>query len=60
MQSSSQQVAPPLGAEDYLWNEDLAPTTVEQRTWNWVNIAALWVGMVICVPAYLLASGLIA
>jgi NCS1 family nucleobase:cation symporter-1 len=60
MQSSAQQVAPPPGAQDYLWNDDLAPTTVEQRTWNWVNIAALWVGMVICVPAYLLASGLIA
>ena len=60
MQSSGQQVAPPPGAADYLWNEDLAPTSEDQRTWNWVNIAALWVGMVICVPAYLLASGLIA
>ncbi len=60
MQSPSQHVELPSGAEDYLWNEDLAPTSEEQRTWNWVNIAALWVGMVICVPAYLLASGLIA
>ncbi len=42
-----------------LWNADLAPTTDEQRTWGWLNIGALWVGMVICVPAYLLASGLI-
>ncbi len=41
-----------------LWNADLAPTTVSQRTWTWVNISALWVGMAICVPAYLLASGL--
>ena len=41
-----------------LWNEDLAPAEQSQRTWNWVNIAALWVGMVVCVPAYLLASGL--
>lgn len=42
-----------------LWNEDMAPTTEAQRTWTWVNISALWVGMAICVPAYLLASGLI-
>ena len=41
-----------------LWNPDLAPTTAAQRTWGWINIAALWVGMVVCVPAYLLASGL--
>ena len=60
MQSSGPQVATPPGLEDYLWNEDLAPTSVQQRNWNWVNIAALWVGMVICVPAYLLASGLLA
>jgi NCS1 family nucleobase:cation symporter-1 len=44
---------------DYLWNADLAPTSDDQRTWTWVNIAALWVGMVICVPSYLLAAGLI-
>ncbi len=43
-----------------LWNADLAPTTASQRTWTWVNISALWVGMAVCVPAYLLASGLIA
>lgn len=42
-----------------LWNEDLAPTRQSQRTWTWVNISALWVGMAVCVPAYLLASGLI-
>ena len=60
MNSPSHSVEQPAGAENYLWNEDLAPTTEAQRTWGWVNIAALWVGMVICVPAYLLASGLIA
>jgi NCS1 family nucleobase:cation symporter-1 len=42
-----------------LWNPDLAPTVQSQRTWSWVNISALWVGMAVCVPAYLLASGLI-
>ena len=43
-----------------LWNQDLAPADESQRNWTWVNIAALWVGMAVCVPAYLLASGLIA
>jgi len=43
-----------------LWNPDLAPTPEPQRTWTWVNISALWVGMAVSVPAYLLASGLIA
>jgi NCS1 family nucleobase:cation symporter-1 len=45
--------------DSQLWNADLAPTDASQRTWTWVNISALWVGMAICVPAYLLASGLI-
>jgi NCS1 family nucleobase:cation symporter-1 len=54
----------PFGDKDLdnsqLWNPDLAPTSESQRTWTWVNISALWVGMAVCVPAYLLASGLIA
>jgi NCS1 family nucleobase:cation symporter-1 len=42
-----------------LWNEDLAPTTASQRTWRWYHFAALWVGMVMCIPAYTLAAGLV-
>ena len=42
-----------------LWNHDLAPTTQAQRTWRWYHFAALWVGMVISIPAYMLASSLI-
>ena len=42
-----------------LVNEDLLPTTAAQRTWDWKAIAALWVGMVVCVPAYMLAAGLV-
>jgi len=42
-----------------LYNADLAPTTAEQRTWLWYHFAALWVGMVMCIPSYMLASGLI-
>lgn len=47
------------GASPDLVNEDLLPTTAAQRTWDWKAIAALWVGMVVCVPAYMLAAGLV-
>ncbi|MFB9128450.1 nitrate reductase [Paraburkholderia dipogonis] len=42
-----------------LWNEDIAPTSVAQRSWRWRHYAALWTGMVMCIPCYILASGLI-
>jgi NCS1 family nucleobase:cation symporter-1 len=42
-----------------LWNPDLAPTPPERRTWRWYHYAALWLGMVMCVPAYTLASSLV-
>lgn len=44
---------------DSLHNKDLAATTREQRTWSKWNLAALWVGMAICIPTYMLASTLI-
>jgi len=42
-----------------LWNKDLAPTTIAQRTWSVWSIAALWISMSACIPTYMLASGLI-
>lgn len=42
-----------------LWNDDLAPTRDEARSWDWKSYAALWVAMVVCVPTYLLAGGLV-
>lgn len=41
-----------------LYNEDLAPTGPERRTWNTYNIAALWIGMSVVITTYTLASGL--
>ena len=38
------------------YNEDIAPTKLSQRTWSRWNIAALWVGMAICVPTYTLGG----
>ena len=43
-----------------LYNEDLAPTGPERRTWSTYNIAALWIGMSIVITTYLLAAGLMA
>jgi nucleobase:cation symporter-1, NCS1 family len=43
-----------------LYNEDLAPTGFEERTWTTYNIAALWIGMSIVITTYLLASTLMA
>ena len=48
------------GADPRLYNHDLAPTDAAHRTWTWKSFTALWVGMVACVPTYMLASGLIA
>ena len=43
-----------------LSNPDLSPVPYSQRTWSMWNIVALWIGMAVCIPTYLLASGMIA
>jgi NCS1 family nucleobase:cation symporter-1 len=43
-----------------LYNEDLAPIPAEKRRWGAYEFAALWVGMAICIPSYMLAASLIA
>ncbi len=42
------------------YNADIAPTRASQRTWNTWHVAALWVGMAICVPTYTLGGVLTA
>jgi NCS1 family nucleobase:cation symporter-1 len=46
--------------EDALFNADLAPASPAQRTWGLWNFAALWVGMSVCIPTYMLAASMIA
>lgn len=48
-----------LAASPYA-NEDLLPTTFDERRWSLWHIAALWIGMAVCIPTYMLAAGLIA
>ena len=49
----------PVAALNPLANEDLLPTTQAQRHWAWKDYAALWVGMVVCVPTYTMASSML-
>lgn len=51
--------APIEGSHPSLFNADLAPVPEGKRTWNQWHFAALWVGMVVCVPSYAIAAGMI-
>ena len=42
-----------------LYSDDLAPVPPTKRTWTKWNLAAIWVGMAVCIPTYLLASYMI-
>lgn len=46
-------------ADSPLWNKDLSPTTIKERTWTTWNIAALWIGMSVVITTYTLAGGFI-
>ncbi len=50
--------APDL-ASSPLCNDDIAPVAPERRTWGTWQIAALWVGMAVCIPTYTMAGTLI-
>jgi NCS1 family nucleobase:cation symporter-1 len=43
-----------------LYNTDIAPVPAAKRKWGTWDIAALWVGMAVCIPTYMLASSLLA
>lgn len=42
-----------------LYSEDLAPVSAKDRTWSTWHLAAIWIGMAVCIPTYLLASYMI-
>jgi NCS1 family nucleobase:cation symporter-1 len=50
---------PAQTAGSSLYNPDLAPVPQEHRRWGAYEFAALWIGMSICIPSYMLASSLI-
>lgn len=46
-------------SQSSLYSEDLAPVPPEKRTWSVMDLAAIWVGMAVCIPTYLLSSYMI-
>ena len=42
-----------------LYNDDIRPASDAERHWSVMNMASLWIGMVVCVPTYTLAASLI-
>src|SRR5271170_527376 len=57
---SEVETVTPAGYDTSLYNDDLAPIPPEKRSWTTYNYASLWVAMSVCIPTYMLASGLIA
>jgi NCS1 family nucleobase:cation symporter-1 len=53
-------LAPDTIRESSLYNRDLAPVSLERRSWHTYNYAALWISMSVNIPTYMLASGMIA
>ena len=49
----------PVDTSLELWNPDLAPTDPAHRTWKAYHYVALWIGMVVCIPSYMLAAGMV-
>lgn len=52
-------VAAPLDPDEGLLNEDLRPTSVEERSFSGWEMASLWIGMVVGVPSYYMAGSLV-
>ncbi len=48
--------SPPSDRSDRLYNEDLAP--VEERTWTWYSLFAMWMADVHSIGGYTFAAGL--
>ncbi|MBN8221965.1 MAG: NCS1 family nucleobase:cation symporter-1 [Spirochaetes bacterium] len=46
-------------ASSPLYSADLAPVPASGRTWSTWSLAALWVGMAVCIPTYMLSSFMI-
>ncbi|MFM1745932.1 MAG: hypothetical protein RLZZ630_1869 [Bacteroidota bacterium] len=58
MNKSSSEIIPTADNAG-LVSEELAPVSVENRSWGTWNYAALWISMSLCIPTYMLASSLI-
>lgn len=62
MATSQPQCSPEfdeLAPDPTLTNDDLKPTTSAQRTFSGLEMASLWIGLVVGVPSYYLAGSLV-
>lgn len=50
---------PPELNDSPLNGKDMAPLPHEERTWSKWDMTAIWIGMAVCIPTYLLASNMI-
>jgi cytosine/uracil/thiamine/allantoin permease len=60
----NQDLKPELRLPSYLVSSplnglDMAPIPHDHRTWSLLDMTALWIGMAVCIPTYLLASNMI-
>ena len=48
------------GYEDNIFNDETKPYSSGKRSWGTLSYATLWVGLIVSIPVYMLASGLLA
>lgn len=48
-----------IGQYPNIYSEDNRPVSVSERNWNAWHISALWIGIMVSIPVYMLASGLV-
>ena len=46
-------------AQSRLYNHDLAPVAIADRTWSTWDFSALWISMAHCIPTYMFAAAMI-
>lgn len=58
-QNTSDDDLQQLQPDPALINDDLRPTKPSERTFTWLELACLWIGLVVGVPSYYLAGSLV-
>ena len=48
-----------INPDPSLINDDIKPVPMSERKWSVLSMASLWVGMVVCVPTYMIAGSMI-
>ena len=59
MTDNSPETARPAGIDAGLSNADIAPVPGSRRDWKAVSFFALWVGMAVNIPTYMIAASLV-